>query len=207
MKEKNRRGIVLITAGLILILAAVGFAGYNLWDQNRAAESVERAMTQLEEVIPTPGTTQLPEGMVPDYILAPEMEMPTVKLPEGDYIGYITIPSLELQLPVMDSWSYENLKQAPCRYSGSAYTDDLVICAHNYEHHFGKLSNLGIGDEVYFTDADGNQFAYAVAELEQLEPNEAKRMLSGDWDLSLFTCTVSGRYRVTVRCETTEAPR
>lgn len=204
MKKRNKRGTLLITAGLLLLLAALGLTGYNLWDQNRATRSVDNALTQLEAVIPEPGTVELPEGMMPDFLLAPNMEMPTVQVEEHDYIGYLTIPALDLRLPVMSDWSYPLLKEAPCRYSGSAYQNDLVICAHNYERHFGRLKNLRIGDAVYFTDVDGNLFSYAVVELEQLAPDEAKRMLSGDWDLSLFTCTVGGRFRVTVRCEATD---
>lgn len=204
MRKRNRRGTLLIAAGLLLLLAAAGLTGYNLWDQERASRSVDNALTQLEAVIPEPDTVELPEGMMPDFLLAPNMEMPTVEVEDNNYIGYLTIPSLELRLPVMSTWSYPLLKEAPCRYSGSAYQGNLVICAHNYEHHFGQLKNLRPGDEVYFTDVDGNLFSYAVAELEQLAPNEAKRMLSGDWALSLFTCTVGGRFRVTVRCEATD---
>lgn len=75
-----------------------------------------------------------------------------------------------------------------------------MIAAHNYAQHFGRLSRLTEGDEVRFTDMDGNSFAYTVAGLEQLDPRQVKDMLSGGWDLSLFTCTLSGQSRLTVRC-------
>lgn len=198
---KNKRGLVLIVAGCVLLVAAGCLTAANLLEQRRAAESVDSVMQQLEAVVPEPGTVELPPDQTPDYILAPEMEMPTVKIGDYEYIGYITIPALNLDLPVMSEWSYPNLKLSPCRYTGSVYTDDMVICAHNYNMHFGGLKNLLAGDAVYFTDVDGNQFSYVVAELEQLAPNEAKRMRSGDWALSLFTCTVGGRFRVTVRCD------
>lgn len=129
--------------------------------------------------------------------------MPTVEVDGCGYIGYISIPSLGIELPAMSEWSYANLRTAPCRYAGSAYLDDLVIRAHNYRQHFGPLSRLKIGDSVYFTDIDENSFSYAVVEQEQLAGTDAERMRSGDWALSLFTCTVSGQYRVTIRCERT----
>ena len=198
---KNKRGLVLIVAGCLLLLAAGGLTGRNLLEQRRAAESVESVMQQLARTVPEPGSVELAPEQIPDHILAPKMEMPTVNVDGYDYIGYLSIPALGLDLPVMSEWSYPNLKLSPCRYTGSAYTEDMVLCAHNYSHHFGGLKNLKIGDEVYFTDVDGNRFAYTVAELEQLAPDEAKRMRSGDWALSLFTCTVGGRFRVTVRCD------
>lgn len=201
---RNKKGLILITLGILLLLGAAGLAGYNIWDENRAAESVENILRQMDTLIPKPGEVELPEGMIPDYLLAPKMEMPTVEVEENKYIGYITIPAIGIDLPVMGEWSYPNLKIAPCRYAGSAYLDDLVICAHNYAHHFGGLSQLSIGDRVEFTDVDGNLFEYSVAEKEQLNPDEAARMLSGGWDLSLFTCTLGGQYRVTIRCERVE---
>ena len=41
-------------------------------------------------------------------------------------------------------------------------------------------------------------------EIETLKPRAIEEMDSGEWDLTLFTCTIGGSYRVTVRCEKTE---
>ena len=126
--------------------------------------------------------------------------MPTQTIDGIDYIGVLEIPSLNLELPVISQWSYPNLRIAPCRYSGSAYSGGLVIAAHNYDSHFGRLKTLQTDDEVIFTDIDGNTFTYKVAVMEILEPLATEEMKSEEWDLSLFTCTIGGRSRVTVRC-------
>ena len=127
--------------------------------------------------------------------------MPAVEEDGGDYIGVLELPLLGLELPVMESWSYPDLRVAPCRYSGSAYQDDMVVAAHNYKSHFGCLKELRLGDEVRFTDMEGNVFRYAVADLETLGKYDVEKMTSGDWDLTLFTCTYGGKSRVTVRCQ------
>jgi sortase A len=36
--------------------------------------------------------------------------------------------------------------------------------------------------------------------MEILSPFAVEEMTSGDWDMTLFTCTVGGQSRVTVRC-------
>ena len=113
-------------------------------------------------------------------------------------------PALELELPIMSQWSYPNLKIAPCRYQGSAYQNDLILLAHNYSRHFGQIHTLEPGDTVCFTDADGTRFMYEVSLVEQLERTAIEEMESGDWDLTLFTCTVGGAARVTVRCQQTD---
>ena len=123
-----------------------------------------------------------------------------VRIDNREYIGVLSIPALGRELPVISSWDYPGLRVAPCRYTGSAYTDDLVIAAHNYASHFGRLRELSQGDSVRFTDTDGNVFDYVVSELEILEPYAVSQMTEGDWDLTLFTCTPGGQYRVTLRC-------
>ena len=129
------------------------------------------------------------------------MEMPVKNIDGYDYIGILTLPSLELELPVMSEWDYTRLRINPCRYSGSVYLRNMVICAHNYNSHFGRLPDLSIGDELALTDMDGNVFRYRVAEMTTLQPMAVTEMTDSGWDLTLFTCTVGGRTRVTVRCE------
>ena len=192
MKHKGKG---LIFTGLLLIAAALFLTGYNLFDQMRAQRSAAQAAAQLTEQLPQTSQTD-----VPDYLLTPEMEMPVETIDGVDYVGVLRIPSLALELPVISQWSYPLLKIAPCRYSGSAYQNNLVLCAHNYASHFGNLKNLHIGAAVTFTDMDGNLFTYQVAELETLPPQATEEMENGDWDLTLFTCTVGGQSRVTVRC-------
>ena len=138
---------------------------------------------------------------LPTFVLYPDMEMPTRSADGQTYIGVVEVPSLELSLPVISEWSYPRLKKAPCRFVGSVYSRDMVICGHNYERHFGRLKDLSIGDEVRFTDAEGNVFYYTVCAMEQLEKKAVEEMITGDWDLTLFTCTKGGLTRVTVRCK------
>ena len=56
------------------------------------------------------------------------------------------------------------------------------------------------GESVVFTDVDGNVFRYKVSSRETIMPKDIEGMLSGDWDLTMFTCTYGGQQRVTVRC-------
>ena len=196
---------VMLGAGLLLIAAALALAAYNVIDAQRAARSAAQALEALSQT--TAASTAEPEEAsaddAPAYLADPEMPMPTVSFDGNDYIGRVDIPSLGLSLPVISEWSYPRLKIAPCRYTGSAYLDNLIIAAHNYSSHFGNLNRLNTGDTVTFTDVDGNQFTYAVSLIEDLPGTAIEEMQAGEWDLTLFTCTLGGRSRVTVRCERT----
>ena len=127
--------------------------------------------------------------------------MPVKNVDGKEYVGIITMHQLGIELPVMSDWSYSKLKQAPCLYSGSVYQDNLVIMAHNYRSQFGRIRRLTTGSQITFTDMDGNVFAYLVAAIEVLDPLEVENVTNGEWDLTLFTCTLGGESRVVVRCE------
>lgn len=193
--------------GLLFLTAALSIVVYNIQTSVEAAKSAENVLSQLEEVIekekPSEDTTE--EPVVPDYILNPEMNMPEKEIDGMKYIGTLSLPSLDLELPINSEWSYPGLKISPCRYSGSVYLNNMVIAAHNYTRHFGNIKNLAIGDRVIFTDMNGNRFFYTVADIEILSPYAVEEMTSGEWDLSLFTCTVGGQARVTVRCKTADS--
>lgn len=204
-------------AGLILMSAAILLTGYNLWSEKKAEESASLALEPIREAIEQAKKERPEETMaakenetiseaadepeVPDYVLDPEIEMPVKEVDGWKYIGILEIPVLDISLPIISEWSYKALKVSPSRYVGSAYTDDLVIAGHNYKSHFGPLKRLSPGDKVYFTDMDGNCFDYEVVLLETLQPTDVEEMKSEEWDLSLFTCTLGGKYRVTVRCQ------
>ena len=215
MKNKNIKrhaGGLWITMGLLLIAAALFLSAYNFYDEQRAGQSAAQAADRLEQLMSersSPEDHGPPAGegeaTLPDYMLFPQMEMPVQNVAGVDYIGVLLIPSLELELPVISQWSYPNLQTAPCRYSGSAYLNNLILCAHNYSNHFGGLKDLQEGDSAIFTDVDGNVFTYRMALREVLNPTDVEEMESGDWDLTLFTCTLGGKTRVTLRFELEEA--
>ena len=196
---------VMLGAGLLLIAAALALAAYNVIDAQRAARSAAQALEALSQTtaVSAAEPEQASADNAPAYLADPEMPMPTVSFDGNDYIGRVDIPSLGLSLPVISEWSYPRLKIAPCRYTGSAYLDNLIIAAHNYSSHFGNLNRLNTGDTVMFTDVDGNQFTYAVSLIEDLPGTAIEEMQAGEWDLTLFTCTLGGRSRITVRCERT----
>lgn len=201
-----------LVIGLLLCAAALCLSAYNICRDLRAGKTSDAALTALAPIVSDNAAAVPPQGadvpaderFVPDYILDEAREMPVRQIDGREYIGVLDIPALSLTLPVLKEWDYPGLNVAPCRYAGSAYTDGFVIAAHNYDSHFGRIGSLSPGDSVRFTDIDGNVFDYSVAAVETLDPYAAEDMKSDAWSLSLFTCTLGGQYRVTVRCDRTE---
>lgn len=196
---RNKLGNVCMVLGAALILAALSLLVWNRREDTQAGAAAGSVLPQVVERI-----VEAEQAESPTYPDPYDPTMTEIEIDGYAYIGYLAVPAIDLELPVMAEWDYDRLKIAPCRYTGSTKTDDLVLCAHNYSNHFGKLRNLVPGDDVYFTDMDGTAWAYQVTAIEILEPTAIEDMTSGGYDLTLFTCTYGGESRVTVRCDRAE---
>lgn len=226
---RNKLGILCMALGTVLLLAALSLFVANRIEENQAAEAVESLMPQIiarieenrqpspETAAPEPATEAVPDApTAPETIPSPETtaaaapspllstEMAEAEIDGYGYIGYLALPTLNLALPVMADWDYDRLKIAPCRYAGTTMTDDLVIAAHDYARHFGKLSTLSPGDAVTFTDMNGRAVLYTVVAVDILPATAIAEMTAGAYDLTMFTCTSDGKSRVTVRCDRAE---
>lgn len=194
---KYKKGTGMIFAGLLMLSAALFLVLYNHSLNESARESVAEAVAAMEFAVPQRKQIQ---PQIPETIPRAIREMPEIAINGQNYIGTLEIPSLDLTLGIISQWNEQRLQIAPCRYTGSIYTDDLVIAAHNYPAHFGKLKELQSGETVLFTDAEGVTNAYTVAAMEILMPENVEEMTDGTWDLTLFTCTYGGESRMAVRC-------
>ncbi len=198
---KIKKGYPFMAIGLCLLAASLILIFYNYCDENRARSSAEDALAQFDMSVSEP----MVEGEIPDYILNPNMDMPTQIIDGNEYIGVLKIQAIDLVLPVLSECDNDKLKIAPCRYSGSVYLNNMIIAGHDYVSHLGYMFNLELGDKIIFTDIDKNVFEYEVAYIDYLYSNQTEEMLSGDdWDLTLFTCTYSGRQRLTIRAKLIE---
>ena len=199
-------GILCIVIGGVLLLAALGLYGYNRYEDAQAGAEAQVVVQDLEQKLEqTVSKAESTETSADsEEMLSPEL--PVVMLDGYDYIGVISIPAIDIKLPVMSNWSYPKLKISPCREFGSSRTDDLVIAAHNYESHFGKLGSVSVGDNVIFTDMDGVENHYIVQKTDILQPTDVDAVEHSGYDLVLYTCTYGGKTRITVFCDRIAEP-
>lgn len=196
MKGKGTKRVceVLTVLGLGLVAAAMLLTVKNIAEDQTAKEVSEAAVVEIER--------ETLERLVaePENLHEADALTPVKETKSGEYIAILELPSLGLKLPVQSDWSYEKLKVSPCRYWGSSYTEDLIIAAHNYSSHFGKLKHLNTGDNIVLTDIEGKGSNYMVEKIETVSPEKAEEIVSDQYALTLFTCTLGGENRVVVRC-------
>ena len=160
-EEKNQIGKIFTITGLLLFAAALALSAYNLWDGYRAEQSREKLLEEYRDknqnISDEGKQADESDGQIPNYQLNPEMEMPEIALEDLDgaaCIGVLEIPAIDLKLPVLSEWSYPLLKKASCRYSGSAYLDNLVIAggSSDTDSFMEELKELAKGDDrILFT--------------------------------------------------------
>lgn len=223
----KKAGIAIIILGAVLIVSALLLLLHNQQEDALAGQEAESLLEEVKAAIaqgaadasqpqdaqPTDGDLTGDDNQESAQPDDPTREtagdsageagsdLPTVTIQGYGYVGYLEIPVLNLTLPVMSDWSYYKLYIAPCRQFGSSRTDDLVIAAHNYNSHFGRLKNLVPGDTVTFTDMEGNLNTYAVAKTETINPYDVDAVANSGYALVLYTCTYGGAMRVVVFCD------
>ncbi len=208
-------GVICMLLGLALCFGAAGLYVYNRAEDIAAGDVASQYLPHILELIPENKT---PENSVPSSPNNGNSEAPIpedahdklnsyvsnmlVTQVEGyDFVGYISIPRLEIALPVLSETSDSALKKFPCRFSGSPKTNNLVVGAHNYENHFGRIDELSQGDVILFTDMEGNVWQYAVSYSEILSPEDVEPLKGSGFPLTLYTCNYDGSKRITLRCE------
>ena len=199
MTKPKKIGIVLLTAGAVLVIAALLLFSHNRAEDRRAGESAEETLRLVEaamaerETNGETGTTPAPGAAEPD----------AVRSGAYDYIGYLVFPGYDLTMPVAATWSFPAMEISPCRHTGSVYNDNLVVAGHNYKTEFDVLFRLEAGDTVTFTDVDGNVFTYTVREFASVTPDDSDTVMNSGYALTMYTCNWDTSERVTVFCERT----
>ena len=188
----NKIGKKFIIIGVLLITISASLLIYNTYEENEAGKKSADVLSVIKTNLNDTAQRVIDEEE--------SKEMQTMSIDGYEYIGTITIPSLNLELPIMSDYDYDRLKIAPCRYYGSIYTNDLIICGHSYKTHFKNLIKLKQKDKIIFTDITGENNIYEVLEIEILDPKEVSKMIDNEFDLTLYTCTNDGLNRVTIRC-------
>ena len=205
MRHKVISNVLLCIGGLLILSGAVLYA-HNYRESNRAYELGIKQVAGIKEQIEERTATE--SSAVSDEIMQETVpagedkpkQLPVVIIDGYPYCGYLSIPKIGLEMPVTDGATAENMHYSLSRYAGDPYQQNMIIAGHNYRAAFLNLRDLEAGDEIYFTDMDGEVFRYRVLESIIIPGDAVSAMEEGEWDLTLFTCTYGGADRFTVRC-------
>ncbi len=195
---KSKAGIFLMLAGGAAIIFSLIIIAENIRLDSQGKKNSENVLNILESEI----SSYFEDENNITYTDGNGLKKSkTISVDNNYYSGIIDIPEIGIKLPVMSEWNYDNLNISPCLFYNDEKNNRKIIAGHNYSSHFGKLKQLKQGDYIIFTNADNKRVIYKVLQTEILGSTDTDKMLGGDdWNLTLFTCSLSGYERVTVRC-------
>lgn len=195
---KSKAGIFLMLAGGAAIIFSLIIIAVNIRLDSQGKKNSENVLNILESEISSYSEDENNITYTDGNGLK---KSKTISVDNNYYSGIIDIPEIGIKLPVMSEWNYDNLNISPCLFYNDEKNNRKIIAGHNYSSHFGKLKQLKQGDYIIFTNADNKRVIYKVLQTEILGSTDTDKMLGGDdWNLTLFTCSLSGYERVTVRC-------
>ena len=189
---RRNKDLLLVALGLIMAAAGLFLQLTEVQQEQLAGENAALLLEAVSQQLPAAPAEPLPGE-------DPEDEPQSLAVMGYDVLGTLRIPSVDIDLPVLNDWSYDLLTVAPCRYSGSIETGDLVILGHSYRTHLRPLRQVQMGDSVELTDAAGTVHRYVVAETEILRGSDGSLLPSG-YPLTIFTCTADSKHRFLARC-------
>ena len=126
--------------------------------------------------------------------------MPALALDGTDFIGILEMPLYDSALPVSNSWGQS--ERYPCRFSGSIYDGTMQIGATSQAGQYEFFCEISVGDSLYFTDMEGNRYAYEVKDLRYEKHADEAALMGEEAALTLFIKNVYAFEYIIVFCDT-----
>lgn len=179
-----------VVAGIVLLsvagIAMVVWQGcLNLWEK-QSVSYVESIMDLLPEI----------QNAVPEE--RRDNAMPVLSLDGRDFVGIIEMPSHQSVLPV--DAEYGNISRFPCCFSGNIYEGTLQIGATTQKGQYDFYREISVGDKVYFTDMEGNRYAFAVSDICYEKHADLDTLERKNSNLTLFIKNIYGFEYIIIFC-------
>ncbi|SDZ08534.1 sortase A [Evansella caseinilytica] len=177
-------GTVFLLAGCILLSIPL----YYEWQHTREVRALEEALSLISD------GDELPDDAAFTY-------------EEVTAVLELEIPSIDLKQMVLNETTEENLSIALTQLK----TDQLpgqgnfAIAGHRGyrgDRHFSRLPDVSVGDKIYL-NTPSETFVYQITDISIIEPEDVGILADqdGKTEITLITCTRSGKQRVAVKGE------
>ena len=177
-------------AGICLLVVAG--AAFLVWQwsidasQQRAASYVHT----IRALIPEPRSAALEERR--------DNNMSALCIEGTNFVGILEMPAYGAALPVCADWG--GISKYPCRLGGSVYDRTIQIGATTQKGQYDFYREISVGDAVYFTDMEGNRFAYQVTDIRYEHHADQTTLQQVEASLTIFIKNIYGFENVVVYC-------
>ena len=174
---------LLVVAGLVLVIWQ--------WGIYSSAEKAQDYVQTIRSLIPEPQGAALEQRR--------DNTMPALSVEGTDFVGILEMPRYQSSLPVGGHWG--SVSKYPCHFSGSVYERTLQIGATSQKGQYDFYREISVGDELYYTDMEGNRYTYVVRDIHYENHADQEAMQQQGADLILFIKNVYALEYVIVYCD------
>ena len=196
MKKQTNRIVrrVCVLIGFFLLVIAVLLPFLWQWRVHSSAQKMEDCVRIIRNLIPEP------QSAVPEA--RRDNTMSILSLDGTDYVGILEIPRYSSALPVCVNW--EGVSKYPCSFSGSIYDRTMQIGGTSQKGQYDFYREISAGDSVYFTDMEGNRFAYEITDIRYEKHADQTALHREEAALTLFIKNIYAFEYIVIFCTTVD---
>lgn len=182
---------ICVLAGMCLLVVSIVILIFWQWCIHASAEKAEYYVTTLRTLIPEP------QSAVPEE--RRDNTMSALSIDGIDFVGLLDIPCYDSALPVCADWGTP--AKYPCHFYGSIYDRTMQIGVTSQEGQYDFYREISVGDAVYFTDMEGNRFAYSVTDVRYEKRTDQAALQQKEASLTLFIKNVYAFEYIIIYCD------
>ena len=173
--KPSLRKVLLVLGISLLVIPAVVLLCWQ-WGIHSSAQKAQAYTEKLRSLTPAPQSAPLEERR--------DNTMAVLPLEGVNFTGILECPKYDSALPVCADWG--SVSRYPCRFAGSVYDSTLKIGATSQKGQYDFYREISVGDQVCFTDLQGNRFAYQVTDIRYESHADQAALQKTDAALTLF---------------------
>ena len=191
--KKNKRVIAKISVIIGVCLLVIGASVLGVWQYSihSSAQKSQEYVKTLRDLMPDVQGAVLQERK--------DNDMPVLCVDDIDFIGIIEMPKFGSSLPVCAQW--EEVSKHPSVFSGSIYDRTIKIGATSQKGQYDFYREVSVGDPVFFTDMEGNRFAYEITDIRHENHADQTTLQQEDAALTLFIKNIYSFEYIIIFCD------
>lgn len=181
----------LIIVGACLLAAAFAVLVAWQWGIHISQQRSGEYVNTIRSLIPSP------QGAVPEE--RRDNTMSILSVDGTDFVGILEMPQYGSALPVCSDWG--SVSKCPCRFNGSVYDRTMQIGATSQKGQYDFYRDISVGDAVYFTDMEGNRYAYSVTDIHYSASADQAVLDQQNGALTLFIKNIFAFEYIIISCD------